>query len=272
MGASHFFGGGGGGAAQARNPQRQYERLTTLGGVTITNSNGANAISGYTSITVPSVDLAGIEVTFENASSAAGRAMFYLRQNGSTILVPGFYMKSNTADLCRATIPIKIPAGLASLEMAVRTSSNSHARICSVKGIKANSTDSPAYSSMTAINADTSATLPGSVNVPGTDTWTQIVPSPGLTSNYDAFMVVVGGSNALTGQMGTVSLGVGASPSSAFWDMDFKANASEPYIPQAHSPIVHQALTAGDIISAKLTMVTSSDAANSRVGLYGFIN
>lgn len=255
-------------AAQARNPVRTYERLTTLGGVTLTNSNGANALSAYTSITTPANDLCGLEVAMENASSAAGRAMFYLRINGTTVVVPGFYMKSDTVDVARATIPVKIAAG-STVEIAVRTSSNSHTRICSVKGIVANATDAPGYSSMTALNADTGATLPGNVNVPGTDTWTQIIAS--VDDNYDAFMVVVGGTNALTGQMGYVSLGVGASPSSAFFDMDIRTNASEPYIPQAHSPIIHSPLTLGDIISAKLTM-TASDAANSRVGLYGFKN
>lgn len=273
MGVKSLIGGreiislGGGAPAQARNPQRQYERLTTIGGVTITNSNGAGALSGFTAISSPTSDLCGIEVTFENASSAAGRGMFHLRANG-VVVVPNYYMKSNTADLCQAVIPIKIAAN-ATLEIAIRTSSNTHTRIVSVRGIKANSTDAPGYSSMTAINVDTGNTLPGNVNVAGNDTWVPIIPT-GLTAGYDAFMPTIGTLNALTGQMGTLSLGVGNSPSSAFYEKDFRANASEPYIPQAHFPIVHQALTLGDIISAKLTMVTSSDAANSRVGLYGF--
>jgi hypothetical protein len=54
MGIEYIPFGAGGAASQARNPIHSYVDLAMpLGGLTITNSNGANAISAYTALSSP---------------------------------------------------------------------------------------------------------------------------------------------------------------------------------------------------------------------------
>jgi hypothetical protein len=60
MGIEYIPFGAGGVASQARNPIHSYVDLAMpLGGLTITNSNGANAISAYTALSSPANALSG---------------------------------------------------------------------------------------------------------------------------------------------------------------------------------------------------------------------
>lgn len=272
MGASHFFGGGGA-VAQARNPLRDYEDLTfASGGLGLTNSNGANALSGYTSLSTPANDLSGLFVTMYNNSSTSSRAQLTIRANGSTIIVPDLYIKSDTGDICEVYIPIKVAAGT-TLEAAIRTSSNSQTRNLTIEGEIANSTDAPGYTSMTALLVGTAATIAGTVDVPGTDTWTTLIADCG--DNYDAFMYAIS-PNATptaptTAQLNHIAIGIGASPSSDYHHMARRFNASEPYIPQALSHVVRKPLLLHDVIKGKITC-PASDSVNFRIGLWGFKN
>jgi hypothetical protein len=80
-------------------------------------------------------------------------------------------------------IPLKIPAG-ATVELAIRTNANGHARLFSVQGVEANSLSTRrATASIKNLTPDTAGTLAGVVNVPGTDTW---IVSADVDDDYDA--------------------------------------------------------------------------------------
>lgn len=207
MGIEYIPFGAGGVASQARNPIRTYVELAMpSGGLTITNSNGANAISAYTALSSPANALSGLLLMIQNGSSNASHCQVYVRVNG-TVLVNGLYFKLNTSDSSHPYIPIKIPAG-ATVELAIRTNTNGHIRVFSIHGEVANSTDAPGYSLIKNLTLDTAATLAGVVNVPGTDTW---IVSADVDDNYDAFMTTISdsGTAATTGQVNTVAYGIG---------------------------------------------------------------
>lgn len=213
MGIEYIPFGAGGAASQARNPIHSYVDLAMpLGGLTITNSNGANAISAYTALSSPANALYGILLTIQNASANTSHCQVYLRVNG-VVVITGIYFKLNTSDSTQVLIPIKIPAG-ATVELAIRTNANGHARLFAVKGVEANAIDAPGYSLVKNLTPDTAGTLAGTVNVPGTDTW---IVSADVDDDYSAFMTTISdsGTAPTTGQMNTVAYGFGTPDSNS---------------------------------------------------------
>lgn len=213
MGIEYIPFGAGGAASQARNPIHSYVDLAMpLGGLTITNSNGANAISAYTALSSPANALYGILLTIQNASANTSHCQVYLRVNG-VVVITGIYFKLNTSDSTQVLIPIKIPAG-ATVELAIRTNANGHARLFAVEGVEANAIDAPGYSLVKNLTPDTAGTLAGTVNVPGTDTW---IVSADVDDDYSAFMTTISdsGTAPTTGQMNTIAYGLGTPGSNA---------------------------------------------------------
>jgi hypothetical protein len=213
MGIEYIPFGAGGAASQARNPIRTYVELAMpSGGLTITNSNGANAISAYTALSSPANALSGLLLMIQNGSVNTSHCQVYVRVNGA-VAINGIYFKLNTSDSTHIPIPLKIPAG-ATVELAIRTNVNGHVRLFSVHGVEANSIDAPGYSLIKNLTLDTAATLAGVVNVPGTDTW---IVSADVDDNYDAFMTTISdsGTAPTTAQINTIAYGLGTPGSNA---------------------------------------------------------
>lgn len=258
-----------GGGGQARNPQLTYEPLTAAGGLSITNSNGTHAISAYSALSTPSNNLCGIIVTAFNASSSVGRFALNIRAGGSTIIVPDYYFKQHTNAFSSVFIPLSIAAST-SLDMAIRASNNGTSLVFSVEGVIANATDAPGFATMTALNFDaTSTQAGGAVDVPNTDTWTELIAS--LGADYDAIMVTVGDDAVAPGavQVGTLYLGTGAASSEvAFFQASFLIYTAHPYIALVNLPPIFKTLASGTRISAKIHVPTPN-SDNYHVGLWG---
>jgi hypothetical protein len=74
-----YFNPSAGSVAQARNPIRTYVELAMpSGGLTITNSNGANAISAYTALSSPANALSGLLLMIQNGSVNTSHCQVYL--------------------------------------------------------------------------------------------------------------------------------------------------------------------------------------------------
>lgn len=259
MGASHFFGSAGA-AAQARNPQRTFDRFGfTSGGLLVTNSNGSNALSAYQSLGTTTQALCAIDLVAMSPSSTASRYQASIKVDG-VVVIAGLPFRLPSGSRKPIRIPLQVASGKL-VEVAVRTSTNGASINFAAKGVVANSTDAPGFASAENIAAlDTGGTAPSTIAVQDAGTWVAL--SAATSREYGhLFLGLIASSAPVNGQRSTVLLSDGASGSedaSIFWKDQFVALTSTPYTPEALFDDIPYKLASGSRLSYKVIGPTSN--------------
>lgn len=260
------------GASQARNPQRTYDRFGfTSNGLQVTNSNGTNALSAYSSLGTTTQALCGIILTVFHVSSSVPRCQVTIRTGGSTVIVADLTFKQNTFAKEEFFIPLQIPTSTL-VEVAVRTSLNGNGAYFAAKGVVANATDAPGFTAMAAlITTTTASTNPSSTTVADGGTWVELVASTAAT--YGALYAIVGSpSSAPTNaQRSLVYLSTGTAgneDASIFWEGQFTVSTSNPYVPHATFGPIEANIPSSTRLSMKIVGPASAPDTFP-VGLWG---
>lgn len=242
------------------------------GAGTLVTANTGGGIKGvFVSLGMSTASWAGFLLWIGTSSSSAARHLIDVRAGASSIIVSNLYYHTGSTTAWR---PVYIPLNVASAtEMFVAIQSNStggQAVRFAIQGIVRNSQSPPLFSSMVSLSADTANTRASTIDVPLTDTWTQLIPATAATYDAMLFDVGMGASNPVTQQSATVFLGTGAAASeAAFYQYPVVANTTDPRLPGGLSGLVERQIPSGTRLSAKIDAATSGD--NFRVGAYGFI-
>ena len=266
-------------AGQPGNPDRTYKKVNmAAGGVTLTNSNGANALGAYTSLIggggLPE-DASALILTLGLISSTTARAQINLRKNGSTIILPSYYHQGLTNQLQKVRIPLKV-ATAATLDAAVRTSANGASVVVGLEYEAASTSVSPGFDNVTDFGFPNNTVVRASTtDLPNTSTgaWTEWIADTGANPIGALLAAASDHSTAPTSSrtaLFEMSLGTAGNEDSAiFWEGLARLQSTAPYVIGGNWPLIEHLIPAHSRISVRQTVGTG-DSDLLRFGLWGF--
>ena len=225
-------------------------------------------LGSFVSLATAANDWDAIDLILGGAGSTSMRTQVQLRANGSTIIVPDYHINISANNTARIRFPLAV-AQSTPIEIATRCSTGSTTLRSALRGVKKNGADALGCTTMTAIGVDTSNTRAGSLVLPGTGAWTEVIAS--TSGGIKALMPVLAEHSTApaTGQRVVLELGLGAAGSEVpFWfDMAHVAVAA-PYIPMCNPAAIEQAIPDGQRVSARILAPTGTDSY--RLGMWIF--
>lgn len=269
---SGFIPFGTGGASQPGNPAEEFSLFTGLGpdGVTITNSNGANTLSNWSSFgTIPDA-LSAIDLYVGSASATSARFQVSLRVNGVVAMTGTLHIQLATSVWQAMRIPIKVPAG-ATVEIATRNSANGSSIQFNATGVKELPTLSPGFTSIIDITGIvTGGVRPSLIDVGNSGAWVAIGTPAQSIGAFTVNLADTGAAPA-TGYRGWLLIGAGSPGSEVeIHRQPFNAQTSAPYYHTQQGRLVRKAASSGVPLSAKV-LVTTPNSDLMRVGLAGYV-
>lgn len=264
-----YFGGASGANQNLNAPLQTLGKGANGDGVSVAAAIAAHTKGSWVSIGTPSADLAGIILWVGAASSSSARYLLDIRRNGATVIAHDLYQHPGASLGWRPIfLPLNVPSGQA-LEVAVQGSVGSVSLRCYIEGVERTAQSAPAYSEMVALNADTVATRAGTVDVPLTNAWTELLSSTGET--FPAFMALAGLSTSNPAGIQSMSMEVGtgaASSETHLCDLALLTDSTDPRVRPAMTRVHERELPNARAAARILAATPGSD--NLRVGLYGF--
>lgn len=259
-------------AAQARNPVDLYDRFMNVAEAPqITAAGSTNTIGTYVSLGTTTAALRALLFQFGGISTASVRYLAHVKINGVVVTGNGIYIQQTTTAYPTYELPLQVPSG-ATVEVAIQASSAGASLRCWVKGIKANAFDAPGFANCESPTVVFSgATQASSVDLPNTDTWTEVIAS--TAHHYGAILPFLGTSGAIAGgQRGELYFGLwNGSSYDIIWSAMCNFQGTSPYVyGVAGTPAVEIDIPFASKIGAKLTAGTGTNADLVRPGLMGF--
>jgi len=214
-------------------------------------------------------DWAGVILTFGPLASSALRALVdFSFDGGTTWHITDIYAVCSNNSTLQIIAPVKSSAG-GQTQARVRASSGSSSIKVKVEGIVRNASSAPGYSTMTALNPDTTNIQPGSTNVPlhaSATSYTSIVTT---AADYGAIMAIGSAAAGIgTGQVVTYVLS--ADNSTAFGQFSGWINTANPISPRVVSPVFEKTIPSGTTLYAEALAATPGGGPdNVLLGFYG---
>ena len=269
-----FVSGGGGGANLNLNNAEEALGFATDGTTTLVTAGGSNNTKGtYVSFGTSANDWAGFWLYLGQGSASAGRYILDVRQGGATVIVPDLYVEpGQSLAPVLYWIPMAVTAGL--IEVRCQAENSSRTIRVGIVGIIRNSQSAPMYTTMTALNVDTTNTRASATDIvmqnsAGTTYGTL---SASLPSTAGGFLFVPGGtgtSPATSQQTGfQFATGAAASEVPFAWHSTWISNAAASFSNRAPKFIEHT-VASGARISVKPTVATPGTDA-MRCAAYAF--
>lgn len=264
----------GGGSSQPSNPDVALESvgLTAYGGTTVT-SGSSNTKGSYASLGTTSNNWSGVWVCWTTASSSSARYLVDIRIGGSTVWIPDLYIAPSSAAVGPTGclyLPLLLASGTA-IDARCQSSVGSATLPISVVGVVASSATYPGFTTMTALNPDTTNTICGAAAIPIDNGWDEIVASTSTT--YGSLLALVGRASTAPGTgayAALVSVGTGAAASeTAIIQGSAWMGSTAPYMVNQALPRRDKSIASGTRLSAKAA-ASSPGSDGLTVGLYGF--
>jgi len=252
------------------NLNNNYEALgfgASGGGTTITAGSTENSEGSYVSLGVNTANWAGFALWLGPASTSSVRFLVTVSIGGVTVLANNlFALPSTNAGWLSVHLPLNVPSG-SDIQVKVRSSGGLATLLAAIVGVVRNAQSPPCFTSLVALNADTTNTLASPTNTPTSNTWTAAIASSAAA--YDALMVIASGTGNTSAapQNATIRLATGAASSEVeFFRLPFQASTTAPTTRAVHA-LIQKSFASGVRFSAAILAATTTD--NGRVGLYG---
>lgn len=248
--------------------------INTDGTATTVTAGASNALGTYQDLGTTAAAWAGFWIYYGPASASSSRMLLNLRINGTTVIVPNLYLEPNQAvGPMRIFIPLAVAAGTL-IAAAVQAATGAQTVKVGLVGIVRNAQSAPMYTSMTALNVDTTNTRAATADVAAQNsagaTYTTL--SASLAADYHAFLFSPGhnGTNPATSQAAKITFATGAAAAEV--EFGFHAtwiNNSSSAFPSRPLHFIERTILAGVRLSTKCAVVTPGTDA-IRVAAYGF--
>lgn len=243
-------------------------------GTTVTVTAGSSNVKGsYVTIGTSTAAYAGFWLYYGSASASSARIILDIRHASTTVIVPDLYLEPNqSVGPCMIWIPLQVAAGL--LEARCQAATGSQTVKVGIVGVLDNSQSAPMYTTMAALNIDTTNTRADDASVTLQDsagtTYYDLVASTAAT--YNAFLFVGGhsGSNPVTSQQAKATFATGAAAAEVefAWHSTWVNNSTSAF-PNRPAKFIEKTIASGTRISAKVAVVTPG-TDTVRFAAYGF--
>lgn len=229
-----------------------------------TTTKGSNTNIGSTR----SNDWAGVILTFGPFSSSALRALVDLSFDGGTTWhITNLFVSTSNNSVLTIILPVKSTAGGQTVARIAASSGSTPLKI-KVEGIVRNSDSAPGFTSLVALNADTTNIQPGSTNVPLHSSASSYTSLGATAADYGGVVAIASLSTGLgTGQVVTFVLSL--DNSKAFAQFSVYMNTANPLAQRGVSPAFLHTIPSGTKLYAEALAATVGGPDNTLIGFYG---
>ena len=266
------------GSGANQNLDNTYERLGQGAvGVGSACTAGAGSKGTGASIGTTSSAWSGFWIYVQAASTSNNRYLVDIsNDNGSTWFVSNLYIEPNgSAPVFAIFVPLNVAAASV---MTFRAQGNGAGTVrVWLMGVVTNSQSPPMFSSMTALNVDTTNTRPGQSDLTmvasGSTTFSEIEDS--TVATYGALMAVVGGPTTgavTTSQATLLNIGTGAAASETIIGaLSVYSNSGSAASFRSQAPLLlYKTIASGSRLSVQMLSTTQGANDLYQCGLYGF--
>lgn len=267
---SSFIAFGSGSPVNLNNTYEPQGWGTDGTGTTVTSGTGTNKTASPVNIgSARSNDWAGVILTFGPFTSSALRALVDISFDGGTTWhITNLFVWTSNNSVLTISLPVKSTAGGQTVARIAATSGSTPLKI-KIEGIVRNADSAPGFTSLVALNADTTNIQPGSTNVPLHVSASSYTSLGATGADYGGVLAIASLATGL-GTAQVVTFVLSLDNSTAFAQFSTFMNTANPLAARGASNVFLHTIPSGTTLYAEALAATpGAGPDNVLLGFYG---